>query len=167
LQSARRVLLIDDDKGLLSVMALAFASAGYEVESAPDGEVGLALFHRRPAELVITDLIMPVREGVETIIALKRASPAVKIIAISGGFRAGPQDYLLLARHIGAETTLEKPFRIAELLNIAERLTACRPSPPPLPCEAHSAVQIAEAWDDAVVIARLVLARGLPPRGSD
>jgi DNA-binding response OmpR family regulator len=122
--SAKLVLLIDDDLELLRQMTAAFSAAGYRVQAANDGQKGLARFKAEPAELVVTDIIMPTREGVETIVALRRVSAHVKIIAISGGFRVGPEDFLKLARHVGADDTLPKPFRHGDLLAAAARLLA-------------------------------------------
>ena len=118
----QKVLLIDDDIELLRLMTAGFRAAGADVEVAADGQAGLARFLARPAALVVTDIIMPNREGIETIVALKKANPAVKIIACSGGYRVGPQDFLDLASHVGADGTLAKPVRLAELLRLAARL---------------------------------------------
>ena len=118
----QKVLLIDDDVELLRLMIAGFKAAGADVEAAPDGQVGLARFTARPAALVVTDIVMPNREGIETIVALKKAGPATKIIAISGGYRVGPADFLALARHVGADGGLAKPFRPAELLRLAAQL---------------------------------------------
>jgi DNA-binding response OmpR family regulator len=120
--SGQKVLLIDDDIELLRLVAAGFNAASAEVEVAVDGQAGLSRFMARPAALVVTDIIMPNREGIETIVALKRARPGTKIIAISGGYRVGPRDFLELARHVGADGVLAKPFRIAELLRLAADL---------------------------------------------
>jgi CheY-like chemotaxis protein len=119
-----RVLLIDDDIELLRQMSQAFQSAGYDVAAAADGQMGIARFEKERFDLVVSDLIMPTREGIETIFALRRANPGVRIIAISGGYRVGPQDFLDLARHVGADETLAKPFRHSDLLALAARLLA-------------------------------------------
>jgi DNA-binding response OmpR family regulator len=116
------VILIDDDIELLRQMAAAFHSAGYKVRAAPDGQAGLAHFMAEAAELVVTDIIMPNREGIETIVELRKASPSVKVVAISGGYRVGPDDFLQLARHVGADGALAKPFRLAELVALAGKL---------------------------------------------
>jgi DNA-binding response OmpR family regulator len=121
-----KVILIDDDIELLRQMATAFHSAGYNVRAAPDGEAGLAHFMAEAAELVVTDIIMPNREGIETIVELRKASPTVKVIAISGGYRIGPDDFLQLARHVGADGALAKPFRLAELVALAGKLLRTR-----------------------------------------
>jgi DNA-binding response OmpR family regulator len=120
--SGQKVLLIDDNIELLRLVAAGFNAASAEVEVAVDGQAGLSRFMARPAALVVTDIIMPNREGIETIVALKRARPGTKIIAISGGYRVGPRDFLELARHVGADGVLAKPFRIAELLRLAADL---------------------------------------------
>ena len=121
-----RVLLIDDDVELLRQMTVAFVSAGYEVQAAPDGQAGLARFLAAPTDLVVTDIIMPNREGIETIVALKKASPSVRILAISGGYRVGPADFLDLARHVGADGVLAKPFRPSDLIKLAAQLLGRR-----------------------------------------
>jgi DNA-binding response OmpR family regulator len=118
----RSVLLIDDDLELLRQMATAFVQAGYRVQVAPDGQVGLARFLADPTDLVVTDIVMPNREGIETIVALKQASRAVKVLAISGGYRVAPADFLTLARHVGADGGLAKPFRLVELIELAARV---------------------------------------------
>lgn len=107
-------------------MATAFHSAGYKVRAAPDGQAGLAHFMAEPSELVVTDIIMPNREGIETIVELRKASPTVKVIAISGGYRVGPDDFLQLARHVGADGALAKPFRLSKLLALAAQLLGTR-----------------------------------------
>jgi len=118
----RNVLIIDDDLELLRQMAAAFASAGYRVLVAPDGQAGLARFLDTPTDLVITDIVMPNREGIETIVALKNASRSVKVIAVSGGYRVGPADFLSLARHVGADASLAKPFRLSKLVDLAAQV---------------------------------------------
>jgi DNA-binding response OmpR family regulator len=120
------VILIDDDIELLRQMATAFHSAGHHVRAAPDGQAGLTHFMAKASDLVVTDIIMPNREGIETIVELKKASPSVKVIAISGGYRVGPDDFLQLARHVGADAALAKPFRLAELLRLAAQLLGTR-----------------------------------------
>lgn len=155
-----RVLLIEDDVALLQLMSVAFEAAGYQVQRASDGAEGLKLFHGRPADLVVTDMIMPVREGVETIVALKKASAAVKIIAISGGFRVGPQDYLSLAGHVGADEVMAKPFHVSDLVAAGARLLATAPTTAmDRPRDAlEAAYDMADRLDDAIVLARLLVA---------
>ena len=114
-----RVLIIDDDVELLRQMSVAFVNAGYEVRVALDGQAGLRQFLADPADLVVTDVIMPNREGIETIVALRKACPSVKLLAISGGYRAGSGDFLKLAKHVGSDGVLAKPFRLSDLVKLA------------------------------------------------
>ncbi len=77
---------------------------------APDGKVALWIYKEKPADLIITDIIMPEKEGIETIMELKREFPDVKIIAISGGGKGDAGQYLDMAKKMGADNTLAKPF---------------------------------------------------------
>lgn len=95
---------------------------GYEVKDADDGRAGLRLFRENPTDLIITDLIMPEKEGIETISEVKGEFPDVKIIAISGGGRFGPAGYLDIAKAIGAEKTFTKPIELKELIHAVEEL---------------------------------------------
>src|SRR4051812_45496917 len=116
---SRDILIIDDDLELLRQMSCAFSMAGYQVHLAPDGRVGVAQFKARSPSIVVTDIIMPTREGIETIVALRKAAPRLKIIAITGGYRAGPEAFPTLGRHVGADEGLAKPFRLAQLVTLA------------------------------------------------
>ncbi len=111
-----RVLLIDDDDQTRAVLRQVLERAGHTILEAADGREGLRLYRRAPAELVITDIFMPERDGLETIMALQKEFTEVKIIAISGGGETGRLDYLDAAKHLGAQYTLHKPFEFRELL---------------------------------------------------
>ena len=111
-----RILIIDDDTSVRAVINGALSDAGYEVLEAADGNEGLKCYRNSPTDLVITDLIMPEKEGIETIIELRREFPEVKVIAISGGNRYGSDASLSMAGRLGAERTLTKPFKIPDLL---------------------------------------------------
>lgn len=112
----KRILVIDDDERFRSMLVQMLTRAGYEVAGAGNGKEGLRLQQEAPAGLVITDLIMPEKEGMETIMELRRSFPATRIIAISGGGRTGAQDFLPVAQKLGATRTLAKPFSREELL---------------------------------------------------
>ena len=118
----RLVLLIEDDRTLLLAMARAFSQAGARVMLAADGAEGLKHFTSCFPDLVVTDIIMPEREGIETIVAMKAARPAVPILAVSGGGRTPPQEFLTLAKGLGADAILAKPFRAGQLLDAARLL---------------------------------------------
>lgn len=96
---------------------------GYEVSEACNGNEVLRAFKQRPADLLITDLIMPDKEGIETIQELRRSHARVKIVAISGGGRLDQNMYLAMAKKIGADQILSKPFLPQELLNVVQQLT--------------------------------------------
>ena len=95
---------------------------GYDVAEAADGNAGMKRFCERPADLVITDLIMPEKEGIETIVELRRRFREVKIIAMSGGGIIEAGDYLGMARGVGAHRVFEKPFGVSEMLNAVREL---------------------------------------------
>lgn len=104
-----RLLVVDDDETLLSTLELILLEAGHNVAIVPDGLEAAKLFHAKPFDVIITDLVMPNREGLETIVALRRDFPAVAIIAMSGGVDQS-KTYLQLAAKLGAHRTLAKPF---------------------------------------------------------
>lgn len=116
MQRMARILIIDDDMAVRAVIKGALSDEGYEVLEAADGNEGLKCYQNSPTDLVITDLIMPEKEGIETIVELRREFPEVKIIAISGGTLYGSSDNLRMAERLGARRTLTKPFKIPDLL---------------------------------------------------
>jgi len=118
-----RILVIDDDDLVRETMKLGLESAHYQVSEANDGAVGLQIAFQDEFDLVITDILMPNKEGIETIQELRRARPALKIIAISGGDRRGGS-FLEIAEKLGANKTLRKPFRPQELLRCVQDLLA-------------------------------------------
>jgi DNA-binding response OmpR family regulator len=111
-----RILIIDDDDRTRKLFRKILEREKYEVTEACDGKEGIKLFRNEPADLVITDIIMPEKEGIETIMDLRKEYPEVKIIAISGGGRVEAGSYLEVAKKIGAAQTLAKPFTPDELL---------------------------------------------------
>jgi len=111
-----RILVIDDDEQMRDLLYKAMQWAGFEVMAAENGRLGQELFEDLPADLIITDLIMPEQEGLETIRVMKQNYPVVKIIAISGGGRIGPEAYLPAARELGADRVFSKPFDVKELV---------------------------------------------------
>jgi len=90
---------------------------GYRVTGASDGLEGLYLMDKKTFDLIITDIIMPEREGLETILAIRQKIPGSKIIAISGGGRSAAGDYLKTAEYFGAVTSFQKPFDKDEFLD--------------------------------------------------
>jgi len=111
-----RILIIEDDNEVREYLESVLSRAGYEVVSSSNGKSGVAAFTDEPADLVITDIIMPEKDGIETIMDLRRINPLLKVIAISGGGRAEPENYLHSARLLGASKTMKKPFTNQEML---------------------------------------------------
>ena len=110
-----RILLIDDDDLLRGVLAKSLAHGGHTVIQASDGQQGLDLAQATDVDIVVTDIIMPGQEGVETILKFRREHPMLPIIAISGG-ASYSQLYLEIAAKIGARRVLPKPFTPRELM---------------------------------------------------
>lgn len=121
------ILLVEDDEQLRPMLKIVLQEAGHEVQEARNGEEALAMYSVKPTDVVITDLVMPEKEGLETIIELRRTYSDVKIIAMSGGDRTGVQNNLELARKFGANHILTKPFSNQEILNGIEMVISSDP----------------------------------------
>lgn len=117
-----RVLIIEDDNEVREYLESLMERSGYETATAVNGKEGVDLFRTTPVDLVITDIIMPEKDGIETIMDMKRANPALKVIAISGGGRAEPENYLHSARLLGADRTIKKPFTNEDILEAVRAL---------------------------------------------
>lgn len=113
-----RILLVEDDEAIRGILARTLVAAGHEVEEAWNGDVALAAYRKQAADLVITDLVMPEKDGLQMIMELRKLDPAVKIIAMSGGGRTlgQAQLYLESAKLFGALQVLAKPFTAATLM---------------------------------------------------
>jgi DNA-binding response OmpR family regulator len=121
----QKILVIDDDSLVRDTLLRILERKGYQVLVAPDGARGLHMFRSEQPDLVITDIIMPDKEGLQTIREIRGECPNAKIIAISGGARIGNMDFLQMARKLGASEIIPKPFDPTELLNVVSRcLTA-------------------------------------------
>ncbi|HEY0600199.1 response regulator [Brevundimonas sp.] len=116
------VLIIEDDPIMLRNLVQWFQQAGCKVMAAHDGVEGMARFEQIRPNVVITDILMPNREGVETLMAMKARAPEVKVLAISGGGRLGSLDLLNMAHKLGADAVLAKPFRATDVVSIVGRL---------------------------------------------
>ncbi|MGD8342199.1 MAG: response regulator [Desulfobacterales bacterium] len=112
-----RILIIDDESQIRSMLRLMLERVGYEVIEAEDGMEGIRQYRDNPADLIITDLIMPNKDGIGMIIELKKEFPQVKIIAMSGGGVNRPEGYLDGAQKLGATRTLTKPIDRDEMIN--------------------------------------------------
>lgn len=117
-----RIVIIDDEEPIREMLSRYLSGKGFDVETACNGEEGLRFFHKYRIDLVITDIIMPDKEGLETIIEIKSSWPDVKIIAISGGGINAPSEYLKTAETLGAAAVLAKPFSVTELLGVVRKV---------------------------------------------
>lgn len=118
------ILVIDDDKLMCMALARILVSAGYTVTQAFDGDEGLQLYRTYGFDLVITDLIMPDKEGIQIIRELRKENSSIRIIAMSAGGRGGATDYLKWARLMGAKQCLSKPIKREDLLNAVSTVLA-------------------------------------------
>jgi signal transduction histidine kinase len=128
-RAASRILVIDDDRDLCFLMEEMLRAEGYKVSLANDGEQGIELQRKQPASLLITDIFMPNKEGVETIRDFREEFPNVPIIAMSGGGRPKSRaGGLFTAKELGAEIILQKPFEMDDLLrSVAAALNHSKP----------------------------------------
>jgi DNA-binding response OmpR family regulator len=116
-----KILVIEDDTQFCQMLALMLTQAGHEVETAANGVLGLERFQQNTPDLVITDVMMPEKDGIDVIIDIKRQGSDTRVIAISGGRRAiTPQFNLDSAALIGASQILAKPFNRQQLLEAVE-----------------------------------------------
>jgi CheY-like chemotaxis protein len=118
-----RILLIDDEVSFRDVLKVSLEQMGHSVVAAKDGREGVECYTGGSFDVVITDLIMPDKEGIETIIDIRKLNPEVKIIAMSGGGRVTSVDYLKIARQVGANQILTKPFSYDDIQAAIEQLT--------------------------------------------
>ncbi|BCO07756.1 transcriptional regulator [Desulfolithobacter dissulfuricans] len=113
-----RILVVDDEEQIRSMLTQMLEQEGYEVHTAENGEQGMDLVCRHAFDLVITDMIMPVKDGLKFIMELVRDYPDLKILAISGGGAIKAERYLTMAGYLGDIATLEKPFKRETLLDM-------------------------------------------------
>ncbi|MBT3226711.1 MAG: response regulator [Deltaproteobacteria bacterium] len=117
-----RILVIEDDDNFRKMLNVMLTQAKYDVVEAPNGRVGLKIYRKEQIDLVITDVFMPDKEGIETTFDLKDENPNVKIIAISGGGIRDKLDLLAQMRDFGVQKTFKKPFVIGEFLAAVKEL---------------------------------------------
>jgi two-component system, chemotaxis family, chemotaxis protein CheY len=119
-----RILVIDDDPSLRRSMRKVLERSGHEVIEAEDGDKGMRLVREVPPDLVVTDLLMPEKEGIETIQELRAEFPEIPIVAVSGAGSVEEGGPLLDAQLFGADATLSKPFEVEELVETVTRVLA-------------------------------------------
>lgn len=120
----KRILLVDDDPAVRDSVAIVLEDAGFVVDRAEQGATALRLLRAQAPDLVITDILMPQKEGIETIREIRLVLPNAPIIAMSGSADTGA-NYLKMAESLGATATLAKPFEAKEMLELVNRLLGC------------------------------------------
>lgn len=126
-----RILIIEDNGPLREMLKNALGPEGHSIFEAANGGEGISLFERQEFDLVITDIIMPGRWGIETIVKLKQTRPKAKILAISGAGRGRSDELLKTAWNVGADAALSKPFTMKELRATIASLLPPKPDLPP------------------------------------
>lgn len=119
--TGQRILVVDDDAGIRRSLSTLLSRAGYQVVQAGDGSEAIRIWRDRSADLVITDLHMPEKDGIQTIIELLTHSPGVRIIAMSGGGQTKRLDLLGNLTLLGTVLTIEKPFTLTEMMAVVSR----------------------------------------------
>jgi len=118
----KTILVIDDDVDFREMLCIRLRSEGYTVIAASDGHLGMQAYYANKPALVITDLVMPEKEGLEVIMELQKQTPKPFIIAMSGGGRIRPEEYLPTAKLLGADSIIQKPFLSSELFDTVRYL---------------------------------------------
>ena len=120
----KRILVVDDEAQIRTMLTQMLEQEGYEVQTAENGEDGFNLVRKQVFDLVITDMIMPVKDGLKFIMELIKDYPDLKILAISGGGAIKADRYLTMAGYLGDIATLEKPFKRERLLELVRQQLA-------------------------------------------
>ncbi len=117
-----KILIIDDEAAIAHMLKKMVERAGHTAEIAGNGNEGLQIFELFRPDLLITDIVMPEKEGLEIIFDLRRKNPKLKIVAISGGGRFQYEGYLNSAKHLGADLVFQKPLDLKEFMNSISKL---------------------------------------------
>ena len=122
MSNSKRILVIDDEPTVLDLLRRILEMNGYEVLVATNGLEGVELFQQHPCDLVITDMVMPVKDGLQTILDLRSYVPDLPVIAISGGGTISKERYLAVAGYLDRVITIAKPFAIESITEAVESL---------------------------------------------
>jgi DNA-binding response OmpR family regulator len=122
MSNQKRILVIDDEPTTLDLLRRVLELKGYDVSTARNGQEGVALFQQQPSDLVITDMVMPVKDGLQTILDLRSDVPGLPVIAISGGGTISKERYLAIAAYLDKVVTIAKPFSLEEITEAVEKL---------------------------------------------
>jgi len=123
----RTILVIDDEEDICEMTKLLLEKAGHKVTCTTDARLAARLLREQPFDVVITDMLMPDKDGLEVMADIRRHHPGVRIIASSGGGRVSSDSYLHIARKSGAHALLSKPFSLPELIASVETALATQP----------------------------------------
>ena len=134
----KRILIVEDDDAIRRSLEIVLAKSGFIAVEAANGREALAAYQPGQIDAVVLDLIMPDVEGLETLRALRRISPDVRVLAISGGGRMASPDYLDMALQFGAQEALAKPFTSETFIGALNRVLAS-PTSATVPATASSA----------------------------
>ncbi len=115
-----RIIVIDDQEPIRRIVRRALENDGHQVFEASDGEAGMALLEREPADVVITDIFMPGMDGIQTLREIRKRFPAIKVIAMSGGDSTGMMDLRRDAELLGAVKSLQKPFNARDIVDLVQ-----------------------------------------------
>jgi CheY-like chemotaxis protein len=122
MSNQKRILVIDDEPTTLDLLRRVLELKGYDVSTARNGQEGVELFQQQPSDLVITDMVMPVKDGLQTILDLRSDVPELPVIAISGGGTISKERYLAIAAYLDKVVTIAKPFSLEEITEAVEKL---------------------------------------------
>ncbi len=117
----KQILIIDDEPQIRDLLKKMMEELGFMAKVASNGEDGMSLLKKEPVDLVITDIVMPKKEGIEVLSELKKKYPGLPAIVISGGGLNSPDCYLSVARLLGAYAIFEKPFENGELIDTVKK----------------------------------------------
>lgn len=127
------VLIVDDDPDIRELWALVLGEAGFVVRAAPSGVEGIEIAESEHIDVVVTDILMPNKDGIETLLEIKSINPNVKVLVVSGGGSALRKSFLDVADKLGADATLPKPVDIDRLCAVVEQLAAAAKASPSTP----------------------------------
>lgn len=130
MKKTQRILIIDDEPSALDLLRRIFEGEGYQVLLASNGLEGVELFHQFPCDLVITDIVMPGKDGLQTILDLREEYPDLPFVAISGGGAISKERYLTVAGYLDRVVTLAKPFAVDAIIAAVEKLLTQGAKPP-------------------------------------
>lgn len=118
----KKILIIDDEPTALRVLRKILEFEGYEVLEAANGKEGVELFQQNPCDLVITDMVMPIKDGLQTILDLREEAPDLPVIAVSGGGNISKERYLAVAGYLEKVMTIAKPFSVEAITDAVRQL---------------------------------------------